>query len=152
MVNLERAIYSIVYYWHGIPRRGICAIVWLFDKLHQLEWYTWTKVGNLPYNQDITDKIEEMIVSNDLRVTNRWKKKYGNVGLEPVYSSSLEIYKPSQKFNEEFRMAIRYYIDNPKDFKTLYLANENTPINIKNFYTDILDKLRLNARMLKIAV
>lgn len=153
MVNLERGIYSIVYYWHGIPRKGIASIIWLFDKLHHLEWFTWTKVNNLPFNQTIDDKIEEMIVSNDLRITDRWKKKYNSVGLEPIQSNtSPKIYKPSEKFNREFRMAIRYYIDNKKEFKQLFLNSENTPINIKNFYTYIIDKITSDSRMAKITL
>jgi len=153
MVNLERAIYSIVYYWHGMPKRGVPSIIWLFDKLHQLEWYTWSKLGNLPYNQEITDKIEEMIVSGDLSVSNNWSKRYGNVGLIPIQNdTSPKLYTSNEKFNKEFRMVIKYYIRNQSEFKQLFLDHENTPINIKNFYNTIMDKIRLEVRMLKIAV
>ena len=153
MVNLDRAIYSIAYYWHGIPRKGIPSIIWLFDKLHHLHWYDWSNVNNLPFNQTITDKIDEMIENKHLRLTNRWKNKYGSIGLEPANrKTSPKIFLPSEKFNEEFRMAIRYYIDNNKEFKQLYIDNENTPINIRNFYIDILDTITLESRTAKLVL
>ncbi|KKN13631.1 hypothetical protein LCGC14_1004390 [marine sediment metagenome] len=104
MVNLERAIYSIVYYWHGTLKRGVPAIIWLFDKVYNLELYSWSTVNNLPYNQTISDKIEEMITNNDLRVTNRWKPKFGNSGLEPIQTlipqNFINLPKGSRKISE----------------------------------------------------
>jgi len=142
MVNLERAIYSIVYYWHGTLKRGVPAIIWLFDKVYNLELYSWSTVNNLPYNQTISDKIEEMITNNDLRVTNRWKPKFGNSGLEPIQTlNSPKLYKPSERFSENFRMTVNYYLYDKKAFKNLYNEYKDKPMNKQKFFNETIDFL-----------
>ena len=149
MVSLERAIYSVAYYWHGINRRGVHGVLWLFDKLHNLELLSWSNVNEFPHNQVVANKIEEMITNNDLCVTNRWKLKFGNSGLEPVQiGNQLEIYKPSGRFSENFRMVIKYYLHNKKDFKTLYNEYENKPMNKQKFLREthefLVEKSRID--------
>ncbi len=142
MVNLERAIYSITYYWHGITRRGIPAIIWLYDKIYNLELLSWSSVNNLPYDQVVTNKIEEMIANGYLRVTDRWKLKFGNSGLEPIQTSnSPKLYKPSERFSDKFRMTVNYFINNKQEFKQLYQIYENKPMRKQKVLKEITNRL-----------
>lgn len=142
MALLERAIYSITYYWHGIDKRAILGVMWLYDKLHQTEFIDWSEVNGLPYNQSVVDKIEEMIVSGDLRVTDRWTKKYSKVGLEPVQiNNSIKIFKPSEKFSENFRITVKYLLHHPKTFKQFYNQYKDKFILPQKVYNWVHDKL-----------
>ena len=135
MATLERAIYTIAYYWHGISRRGIIGVLWLFDQLHHLELFQWSNVNNLPYNQVIDDKIKDMIVEGHLRMVDRWSRKFKISGLEPIQkNSTLKVYKPSEKFSAEIRQSVKFYLTNTKKFKQLYNLYENRPIPINTFY------------------
>jgi hypothetical protein len=143
MATLERAIYSVTYYWHGISQRGVQGILWLYDKLHHLELFQWSNVNGLPYNQVIDNKIEDMIGDGHLRVVNRWSKKFGISGLEPIQkNSTLKVYKVSEKFSERFRQSVTFYINHTKKFKQLYNLYEERPIPVKTFYDYIYDELR----------
>lgn len=144
MATLERAIYTITYYWHGISRRSVISVLWLFDQLHHLELFQWSNVKGLPYNQVIADKIEEMIVDGHLRVVNRWSKKFGVSGLEPIQNKKeIQVYKPSQKFSENFRIAVKYYLNSTKKFKQLYNLYENRSIPINTFYNYIYEQTHI---------
>jgi hypothetical protein len=147
MVNLERAIYTVTYYWHGITRRGIHGVLWLFDTLHNLELLSWSNVGGLPYNQAVTDKIDGMIANGDLCITDRWSNRFSKIGLEPIQSKNrIRIYKSSERFSDNFRLSVWYYVDHPEEFKQLYSVYENKPLNKNKFYDYILNKIQQDAR------
>lgn len=151
MATLERAIYSIAYYWHGISKHGILGVLWLYDKIHHLELLSWSNVGNLPYNQVVVNKINEMIVNGNLRVTDRWIPKFGILGLEPIYSNnSRKVFKLLDRFSEKrFRMAIRYYLDHPKKFKILYNNRQDKSIPRRTFYNRVSDWIIEDSRVIK---
>lgn len=143
MATLERAIYTITYYWHGIPRDIVMNVLWLYDKLHHLELVQWSKVNGLPYNQVVKDKINVMIVNGHLRMVNRWSRKFQISGLEPIQkNNTLKVFKGSQKFSKRFRMVIDYYINHPKRFRTYFNNRFPKGIATKIFYERILDTIR----------
>lgn len=143
MATLERAIYSVTYYWHGIDQRSVQAVIWLYDKLHHLELFQWSNVNGLPFNQVIDNKIEDMITDGHLRVVDRWSRKFKISGLEPIQkNNTLKVFKPFEKFSERFRQSVKFYLNNRKKFKQLYGLYEEIPIPTKTFYTYIYDELR----------
>jgi len=140
MISLERAIYTVAYYWHGISKRAVHSVLWLFDSLHHLDLLQWSNVNELPYNQVVADKIDEMIIDGYLRVTNRWFPKFGNLGLEPVQINNLiKVYKPSERFSENFRKTVKYYLFHTSKFKQFYNIYQDKPISITTFYKYIND-------------
>lgn len=142
MISLERAIYTVTYYWHGISKRAIHSTLWLFDKLHHLNLLQWSNVNGLPYNQAVANKIDEMIIDGHLRLTNRWFTKFGNSGLEPIQTNnSIKVYKPSQMFSEKFRKSVKYYLFHTFKFKQFYNIYEDKPIPITTFYKYIHNKI-----------
>lgn len=142
MANLERAIYSIAYYWHGISKRAVLNVLWLYEKLHQTIYIPWSEVDNLPYNQDVVNVIEHMIVRGDLRVTDRWKQKFGKIGLEPIQiKNNLKIYKSSDFVSDNFRLTVKYFLKRPEEFKQFYTENKDKYILSQRIYRWVKDRL-----------
>lgn len=141
MTDLEKAIYTIAYYWHGIDRHTMLGVIWFIDKLHNLELVSWSNINNYPFSQIVIDTIDEMVTAGHLRLTDRWVSKFGNLGFEPIQNKNFsKLFKLFDNFSFDFRLIINFFITEKK-IQEKFILYENNSINKDTFYKDNKDEI-----------